>query len=110
MEIIAITKERVMKLVYDAVDDLNLTLAPDRQLAKAPATVLFGEGSTLESLGLVSLIVGTEQRVADDLGITITLVNEKAMSLRNSPFRTVETLTEYVAELIGEETASGAVA
>ena len=108
METIALSKERVMQLIYDAIDELNPTLAPDRQVEKAPTTILFGEGSTLESLGLVSLIVGTEQRVADDLGVTITLVNEKAMSLRNSPFRTVDTLAAYAAELIAEETAASA--
>ena len=109
METITISKERVLQLIYDAIDELNPTLKPDRQVEKAPDTVLFGEGSTLESLGLVSLIVGTEQRVADDLGVTITIVNEKAMSMRNSPFRTVETLTEYVTELIAEETSAAAV-
>jgi|SRR5579862_744252 len=108
METIVISKDRVVKLIYDAIDELNPTLAPERQVEKSPATVLFGEGSTLESLGLVSLIVGTEQRVADDLGVTITLVNEKAMSLRNSPFRTVDTLAEYTAELIAEEARSNA--
>lgn len=100
------SKQRVIESIQASIDEVNQTLAPDRQLERDPSTVLFGEGSKLESLGLVTLIVGVEQRISDDLGVTVTLVNEKAMSLRNSPFRTVETLTDYVMELIAEAEAA----
>ena len=98
--------QTILTLIYTTIDEVNETLTPDHQLEKTPSTILFGEGSKLESLGLVSLIVGVEQRVGDDLGVNVTLVNEKAMSLRNSPFRSVETLAEYVGQLIAESAAA----
>ena len=51
-------------------------------------------------------MVGIEQRIGDDLQANITLVNEKAMSLRNSPFRSVETLADYATQLIAESAAA----
>lgn len=102
-----IGNQRVLELIYETIDELNQTLAPEMQLSKSPETVLFGEGSTIDSLGLVGLIVGVEQRAAEQLEAVITIVNEKAMSLRNSPFRTVGTLADYVSELI-QETAQAA--
>jgi acyl carrier protein len=102
MDTAATTIERVTKLVYDTIDEVNPTLAPDRQVEKAPSTVLFGEGAMIDSLGLVSIVVGVEQRVIEELDANITIVNEKAMSLRNSPFRTIGVFADYVTALVEE--------
>ena len=59
-------------------------------------TVLVGTDAVLDSLGVVQLIVEIEQRVEGSHGISITLANDKAMSQRNSPFRTVGVLTDHV--------------
>jgi hypothetical protein len=50
----------------------------------------------LDSLGVVQLIVEVEQRVEQAHGISVTLANDKAMSQKNSPFRTVGVLADHV--------------
>ena len=64
-------------------------------------TILFGKDSVLDSMGLVNVIIDIESRFLDD-DIEISLTSEKAMSRRNSPFRTVATLAEYIIEQIEE--------
>jgi len=59
-------------------------------------TVLVGNDAVLDSLGVVQLIVEVEQRVEGQHGISVTLANDKAMSARNSPFRTVGVLADHV--------------
>lgn len=59
-------------------------------------TVLVGNDAVLDSLGVVQLIVEVEQRVEQLHGISVTLANDKAMSQRNSPFRTVGVLADHV--------------
>ncbi len=59
-------------------------------------TVLVGADAVLDSLGVVQLIVEVEQRVEAAHSISVTLANDKAMSARNSPFRTVGVLTDHV--------------
>ncbi|HVY25547.1 MAG TPA: hypothetical protein VHB79_03320 [Polyangiaceae bacterium] len=59
-------------------------------------TVLVGNAAVLDSLGVVSLIVEVEQRVESAHSVSITLANDKAMSQKNSPFRTVGVLTDHV--------------
>jgi acyl carrier protein len=59
-------------------------------------TVLVGNEPVLDSLGVVQLIVEVEQRVEQNHGISVTLANDKAMSARNSPFRTVGVLADHV--------------
>ena len=65
-------------------------------------TPIFGTKGNLDSLGLVSLLVNLEQNIEDKYGIPITIADEKAMSLKNSPFRTINTLSEYLNGIINE--------
>jgi acyl carrier protein len=64
--------------------------------AVSDATVLVGADAVLDSLGVVQLIVEVEQRVEQGHGISVTLANDKAMSQKNSPFRTVGVLADHV--------------
>ena len=64
-------------------------------------THLFGKEGQLDSLGLVELLMDIEQRLAD-IGVQITIADDRAMSQKHSPFATVETLTAYVALLAAE--------
>jgi acyl carrier protein len=59
-------------------------------------TVLVGADPVLDSLGVVQLIVEVEQRVEQAHDIALTLANDKAMSARNSPFRTIGVLADHV--------------
>ncbi len=65
-------------------------------------TVLVGKDAVLDSLGVVSLIVEVEQRVEAEHGVSVTLANDKAMSARNSPFRTVGVLADHVLAMVAE--------
>ena len=96
-------KAKVLDLIYEAIDEVNQQLQPGRGMAKSPETVLFGKGAQLDSLGLVNLVVATEQRLSETFGVALTLANEKAFSRKQSPFRTVGSLAEYVSELLKEQ-------
>jgi len=60
-------------------------------------TRLFGEGGLLDSMALVSLVIAVEQAVEEKYGTPVALADEKALSQRSSPYRTVGTLAEYAA-------------
>ena len=94
--------EDVLKVILDSVSELNLQLDDSHQLELSPETQLFGRGSKLDSLGLVNLIVLVEEKTADTFGKSVTIADEKAMSQKNSPFRTVQTLAEYLFSLLKE--------
>lgn len=66
-------------------------------------TRLIGQGAILDSLGLVSLIVEVEQRVADELDLTLILADERAMSQKRSPFRSIGSLADYICDLVAEQ-------
>ena len=67
------------------------------------ATRLFGQGASLDSLGLVVLLLDVEQQINDRFDTLISLMDERAMSQTKSPFRSIGTLADYVEALISED-------
>ena len=64
---------------------------------------LLGTDGLLDSLGLVSVILDVEQEIADRLGVHVTIADERAMSQKRSPFRTVGSLADYTMTLVQEQ-------
>jgi acyl carrier protein len=93
-----LNRQKTVSLILDCLADLPGVsgIAKDGSSDDLP---LLGPGSTLDSMGLVTLIVDVEQRLADDYDVTVTLASEMAMSRRQSPFRSVGTLADYISEL-----------
>src|SRR4029453_1030288 len=94
--------ENIVAAIYRAVDWINGELSPDRQLIKAPETRLLGSQSVLDSMRLVSLIIAIEREMEDTFGVALTLADERALSMKESPFRSIQSLADYIALRINE--------
>ena len=95
--------DKIVELIIKEIKDYNETLEIAINIAKGRDSVLFGQGSSLESVDFVSLIVNIEQAVSDEFGKEVSLVDARAMSQQKSPFRTVESLAEYIKNLLEED-------
>ena len=89
------TSAEVSALIVGAIERVNLARKPEAWISVAPGAPLFGDGSPLDSLGLVSLLIDVEEAL-QDRGFAVTLSDARAMSQTNSPFRSVPALTDYV--------------
>jgi acyl carrier protein len=92
--------ENIAAAIYRAVDWINGELPPDRQLIKAPETRLLGSQSVLDSMHLVSLIITIERELEDAFGVSLTLADERALSMKESPFRSILSLGDYIGILL----------
>jgi len=92
----------VQEAVYKALQALNEERGPDEQIRIDANTCLFGEGSELDSLSLVSVIVDLETTISDQFGRTISLTDDRAMNRQPVPFADVATLNAYLLELLTE--------
>jgi len=69
-----------------------------------PATAdlpLIGEDAAVSSMALVTYIADVESTLMENYDLTLTLVSERALSRKKSPFRSVNALADYVLELVG---------
>lgn len=94
-----LTFDTALKAVQEAVREINLSFSKDGQLSTDADAVLFGEGSALDSMGLVNVVMAAEQYVSDEIGDDIVLASEAAMSRKRSPYRSLRALAEYAVEV-----------
>ena len=94
--------DKILAAIFRAVDWMNPELPLDRQLSKAGETRLVGPEAVLDSMQLVSLIIAIEREVEETFGVTLTLADERALSMKKSPFRSVQSLADYIGITLGE--------
>jgi hypothetical protein len=70
---------------------------------KGPEAIrLIGSDAVCDSTSLVAFLVALEEQINDAHRTQVTLLDDRAMSQKNSPFRTVATVSEFAATLVEE--------
>jgi len=91
---------KIIEAVMEAIDEFNGQLPKEQKLNKAADAALFGSGGSLDSLGLVSLVTIVEQKIEEKFGITATLLEDVDLLENDNPFRTFNSLADYVASVL----------
>jgi len=94
----AITDQAVEEIVLQAMRLANLAREDGAQLEVSPAAPIFGPDSALDSLGLVALLLDIEDGLRG-IGCEVVLSDERAMSQKRSPFRSVPALVAYITSV-----------
>ncbi len=96
------SKEKIIAAIYEAIDEVNLQLSAEEKIVKSTSTILFDTdtGGTLTSLVLINLIVEVESRIEQAFHTTINLMDESEMAKAVDPFKTIDSLTEYIDYLL----------
>ena len=92
-------RDQAFRLVCEAIDVVNHQLPVSKRLQKAPQTVITGGGGSLDSLGLINFVITLEEKTSDAIGVPIQLLDESAVIDEHGPFRTVDSLTSFLATL-----------
>ncbi len=93
-------KKKIEKIILEALEEINEDLESEALENPTVETKLFGDGGALDSLALVSVITEIEESVHEEFDKHITIADEKAMSMKHSPFGTVGSLRDYVETLL----------
>lgn len=94
-------RNEIEAIVLNCILRLNELRKGDSKLATDVDAPLFGDGSWLDSMGLVTLTMDVEDALADQ-GVEVSLSDSRAMSRKQSPFRTVATLVQFIEEQMRE--------
>ena len=95
-------KQKAFEVVRKSVAELAEDMGFPALVSPVESTPLFGGDDGIDSLSLVRLVADIEREAELALGKTVILADERAMSRRHSPFRTVGTLSELLYERLGE--------
>ena len=99
-------KKQLLETIYKSLDEINKNLNDAQHLIQDKNTVLFGKDGKLDSLGLVNLLVIIEHNIEDEFDVNIIIADERAMSQKHSPFKTIGTLADYIDMLLKENQIS----
>lgn len=93
-------KNEIQKIIVNALimEDMENELSNEIN----QETKLFGDGGFLDSIGLVRLIVMVEDSIASIFNKQVVLANDKAFSMRSSPFSTVGSFVDFVESELAE--------
>ena len=89
-------KIRLLKLLNEFIDENEIDL--DKDIVLDENMRLIGTSSVFDSMELVQFIVDVESLLDDEFDIEIELTSEKAMSRRNSPFISINTLVKFIVD------------
>jgi acyl carrier protein len=93
-------RERIVEVLLDVAREVTGSLDNPVAVAKGVEAPLYGQDGSLDSLGLVSFLAAVEQALDERLNLRVTLADERAVSQRHSPFRTIGTLADYAASQV----------
>jgi len=99
-------KKTVETAIFNAIETVNQQLPKDRQLAKSNDTILIGENSPLDSVGVVNLIVAVEDNIQTAFGTSITLIEDAGSPDAQKPLRTIGNLIDYVCLLLEKKSSA----
>lgn len=93
-------QDKIEQIIIKTLLELNEELENESLENPNFKTKLYGTSAGMDSLALVSFITDLEEKISDEFNKEIVLADEKAMSLKTSPFRNVGTLTLYIKTLL----------
>ena len=93
-------ENQIKEMLFKVVEEINKNLDKDQQLKLSTETVLLGKEGNVDSILLVNLVVAIEQRIEDEFDIEVNLADERALFEKESPFRTIGTLIDYISQII----------
>ena len=93
---------KIEEVILNSLIELNEELENNPLGSPSKETQLYGGGGALDSMALVSFITDLEEIISEKFDKNIILADERAMSQKTSPFRSVESLTRYIKKLLEE--------
>lgn len=93
---------KIENIIISTLKDVNEELDLKELESPTKETKLFGGDGVLDSLSLVLFITDLEEKISSEFEKEVVLADEKAMSQRTSPFRSVESLKGYIESLLKE--------
>jgi D-alanine--poly(phosphoribitol) ligase subunit 2 len=88
--------------VYEAIDAVNDDPSVEIKITKDPNFLLLDQASIIDSLTLVNLFVGIESLIEEQLGKTISIVNEDSFDSNEEPFKNIGNLVNYIDKLLNQ--------
>lgn len=94
------TKEELISIIYESLDEVNEQLPSDQRIQKSPDTILVGRAGSLDSLGFVNFIALVEEKCAHKYRITVSLM--EGSSSEDAALENVRSFSDSLFQRLSE--------
>lgn len=99
-------RDSLMQCVKDALDEVNATRDERIPTDTLSDLHLYDQRGVFDSLQLVNFMVIFEEKIAERVGVVVSVVSEKAFSRKVNPFSRVSTLVDFVVDELAPASAA----
>ena len=86
--------KQVYDIVFKAIKELYVF--NELEIELTDESIIFGQGSDLDSLDLVNGLLTIESEIAAQLNVSIEVIDEDSIISEDSPFQNIESLTRFL--------------
>jgi len=97
-----ISKAEILKILYQAIGELNEQFQDCAQIVVSENTILLGEGGQLDSLGVVNFVIAIEERIEARFGVFFAVPVETLSMGSEDPWRSIGSLADYLAKQLND--------
>ena len=90
--------ERITRVLFDVIDQLNRQRPKDDQLDKSETIILSGAGGHLDSLDLINFMLAVEQKLEEEFHASIVLTDNGVLFSDDGPLQSVASFAGYLAQ------------
>lgn len=93
----------INKIILDVLKDTAQMQEIELPFELSDKSKIIGKEGILDSLAFVTFIISLEKRINEQYHALISLQDEKAFSQTKSPFRSIESLNNYIIDILKEQ-------
>ena len=96
-------RKLVDQAIDEAIDQVNEFLDDGDKLTPSAESIITGTGGTLDSMGIVNLILTVEEMVKTRTGSQIMLFDETLITNPSGPFENIGKLKQHILKILSDE-------
>lgn len=92
--------KQIYDIVFSAIKELYEFNGLDVELTNE--SIIFGEGSELDSLDLVNGLLTIESEIGAQLNVSVEVIDEGSIISEDSPFKNIDSLTRFLVTKVND--------
>jgi len=94
-------RETIKEILSQCIQSHNEQAQDYNKIAFHESTLLLAEGSSIDSIELVNIIVDFEEALTLKFGKIVSLTSDESLMTSETPFESVKTLCDYACAITG---------
>jgi hypothetical protein len=89
-------ESKVLNIIKSSFEEVNQTRDNKIGLSNVNEISIYGDRGVFDSMGVVNFVTIVEETIYEEFGVEVSLLSEKALSMKVSPFSSVKKMIDFI--------------